>query len=120
MKQEDEAREFGYMLFQDVNFKFRKFRFSTRYAIFDAEGSNNRMYTYEKDVLYAYSIYSFSGLGVRKYVVLRYTPMRRLDLWVKVMRTTFDYTPASTVGSGLEEIQGNNRTDLRIQMRYKF
>ena len=81
-EQEGGERELGYMLFQDINFNFGKYRLSARYAIFDTEGSNNRQYTYEKDVLYAYSIYSFSGIGVRKYLVFRYTPIRRLDFWV--------------------------------------
>ena len=121
-KQEfDEQKTTGYMLFQDINFKFRKFRLSGRYAIFDAEGSNNRQYTYEKDVLYAYSIFSFSGVGVRKFILLRYTPIKKIDFWVKLSRTTFDYIPGYAISAGsLEEIQSNKRTDLRLQMRYKF
>ena len=131
-QQAENPREFGYMVFQDVNVKFSKFRISTRYAIFDTETSddpfaeftgssnNNRQYTYEKDVLYAYSIYSFAGIGTRKYILLRYTPFRRLDFWVKLSRTSFDEKPGYVVGSGLEQINGSNRTDLRMQMRYKF
>lgn len=113
-------KEVGYMILQDLNFKFKNLRFSTRYAIFDTEGSNNRQYTYEKDVLYAYSIFSFSGTGVRKYVLVRYTLFRKIDIWAKIMRTTYNFTPSHTIGSGLEQIEGNKRTDFRIQMRYKF
>lgn len=110
----------GYMALQDINFKFNKWRLSARYAIFDTEGSNNAQYTYERDVLYAYSIYSFSGIGVRKFIMLRYTPFQKVDFWLKVARTTYDHFPGISVNSGQEEIIGNKRTDIRLQMRYNF
>jgi hypothetical protein len=111
-------RTTGYFLAQDVNLEFRRFRISTRYAIFDTDDSENRQYVTEKDVLYAFSIPSFGGLGTRIYTVLQCSFSRKMDLWLKIAHTHFRYQ--QTISSGLEEIQGSRRTDVRAQIRYRF
>ena len=119
--QQSNAPTTGYAIIQDFNFKVNKWTISSRYALFDTDDFDNRQYTYEKDVLYAFSIPAYNGKGVRTYVLLRYKPSKKLDFWLKVGRYLYAFDPAEpTISSGLEAIEGNHRTTARFQMRIKF
>lgn len=108
----------GFVLVQDVNFSVRKFRVSTRVALFDTEDYNNRQYVYERDVLYSFSIPAYYGKGMRQYILLQYNISKNLTAWVRYART--QYKDKDIIGSGLEEISGNKKTDVKVQLRYKF
>jgi len=108
----------GYLIAQDVNITFRKVRLSTRYAIFDTDNYDTRQYAYERDVLYAFSIPAFSGTGTRTYALLQLSPLRELDVWVKYGLT--HYRHQTTIGSGLDTIEGSRRSDVTVQARYQF
>lgn len=108
----------GFVLVQDVNFSIWKFSASTRVALFDTEDYNNRQYVYERDVLGAFSIPAYYGRGIRQYIVLQYNVFKNLTLWVRYART--QYKDKDVIGSGLEEISGNKKTDVKVQLRYKF
>ena len=108
----------GYAFIQDLNFNWKKWRFSSRIALFDTEGNQNRQYVYEKDVLYAFSIPAYSGQGIRNYLLLQYKASSKISFWARVASTT--YNDRKTIGSGLETIQGNQKTDVKFQIRYKF
>lgn len=108
----------GYAIAQDISYDFGRARLSARYSIFDTDDSDNRQYMLEKDVLYAFSVPSFGGLGTRVYTVIQYSFSRQFDFWLKVGHTHYRYQ--DTVGSGLDEIEGARRTDLRAQVRYRF
>jgi hypothetical protein len=79
---------------------------------------NTRIYAYENDILYAYSIANLSGAGQRYYLVFEYAPLDWMDTWIKLVRTT--YTDRDEIGSGNELITGNNRTEIRLQLRIKW
>jgi len=109
----------GYMMYQDFIWDLSyKFKFSTRYAIFDTESYDTRIYVYENDVPTFYTISPYNGKGTRYYVMLNYTPFKGVDLFARYSRTT--YTDRETVGSGLDEIEGNHRSDLRVMLRLVF
>ena len=94
------------------------FSFSLRYAIFDTESFNSRIYAYENDVLYAFSIPAYNGRGTRFYVTTKYRIKRGVDLWLRFAQTY--YTDRVTIGSGREEIDGNTRSEVKAQLRFKF
>ena len=108
----------GLAIFQDVTIDFERLKLSGRYCIFETDDYSSRQYAYEKDVLYTFSFPALSGEGVRSYLLLQYHLRRHLRIWMKVSRTS--YSNANFVGSGNEEIRGNKKTDLRIQMYYSF
>lgn len=108
----------GFALVQDLNFSYRRWQFSGRVALFDTENFDNRQYIYERDVLYAFSIPALSGRGLRSYLVVKCKVNRNLDFWFKYARSSF--SDRKTVGSGLEEIDDNKRTIIRVQSRIKF
>ncbi|UII29431.1 helix-hairpin-helix domain-containing protein [Fulvivirga maritima] len=108
----------GMALIQDLNINLKKVRISTRLALFETDDYQNRQYAYERDVLYSFSIPAYYGQGTRQYVVIRYKISRHLDLWLKYAQTL--YRNQESISSGLEEIAGNTKTDLKIQMRLRF
>lgn len=108
----------GYAMIQDFNYSSANLSISTRMAIFDTEGQPNRQYAYERDVLYAFSIPGYSGQGIRNYLLFSYRISRQIDVWARIARTTF--YDRHEIGTGLETITGNKRTDVKFQMRYKI
>jgi hypothetical protein len=108
----------GLAISQDVNLDFGKFSISNRFSIFETDDFNNRQYLYEKNVLYAFSIPALNGRGVRFYSLIQFAPSRKIDIWFRIARTI--QRDMKTIGSGLEQINGNQRTDVVAQIRYKF
>ncbi|MCG8386866.1 MAG: helix-hairpin-helix domain-containing protein [Cytophagales bacterium] len=108
----------GFAAAQDLNIRYKKWRFSGRIALFDTDDFDNRQYIFERDVLYAFSIPALSGRGTRQYLLLQYRANRKLDFWLKYARTSA--RDRDVVGSGLEEIQGGKRTVIRFQTRIKI
>lgn len=111
-------RSYGLNCLQDVSYKFKKLplRVDFRYQFFDAPNYNNRFYTYEKDVLYAFSIPMYYGQGSRYYLNLKYELNRNLSCWLKLAQTTYSDS-RETISSGNEQIQGNRKTDLRFLLQ---
>ncbi|MFA4851052.1 MAG: helix-hairpin-helix domain-containing protein [Bacteroidales bacterium] len=110
----------GYIIYQDVSYKKMKspYSFSLRYAIFDAETYDSRIYTYESDVLYAYSIPAFYYKGTRFYITTRYTINRNIDVWLRFAQTY--YSNRNVIGSGLTEINGHTKSEVKVQLRLRF
>jgi len=108
----------GLVLIQDFNFKLKKFRFSTRYALFDTDDYDNRQYVYERDVWLAYSFPAYYGMGVRSYILAQYSLTQDVDIWVRWSRTK--YENRDTIGSGDETIAGNSMNDVKFQVRIIF
>ncbi len=116
----NERVEEGYVALQDVIFKpmSMPLSFSVRYALFSTDGYNPRVYAYENDMLYSFSIPAYFNKGSRGYINLEYNLGRNIDIWVRYAR--FFYTNQTTSGSGLTETQGPVKSDFRVQMRVRF
>ena len=114
------APQNGYIIYQDIVYKKIKspFSFSFRYALFDAESYDCRLYTYETDVLYSYSIPAFYNKGTRVYLTTRYSVSRNIDIWLRFAQTS--YSNINSMGSGLTEIVGNKKSEIKAQLRIKF
>ena len=119
-KRGDQEVEQGFMVYQDVHFKPLSFplSFSARLAYFDTESYNARIYVYESDVLYAYSFPAYYYRGAKAYLTLRYNIYKNIDAWFRV--ANLFYSNRDHVGSGLEETPNKHRTDIKVQLRFKF
>lgn len=119
-KRGEQDVEQGYMMYQDVIYSPQNFplSFSARLSYFDTETYNARIYAFENDVLYAYSFPAYYYRGVRAYLTLRYRIYKGIDAWFRVANTF--YSNRDHVGSGLEETPSNHRTDIKVQVRFKF
>jgi hypothetical protein len=109
----------GAMVCQDIGFHPGRFpfRFDVRLALFDTDDYASRIYAYEDDLLYVFSVPPYYSRGYRTYLNMKYSA-GRTDLWLKLART--GYADKQTIGSGLNEIRGPNKTTLYMQMRLRF
>ncbi|MFZ1530259.1 MAG: helix-hairpin-helix domain-containing protein [Ferruginibacter sp.] len=112
--------ENGFTLYADVLYKpmMKPFSGNIRLQYFETDGYNSRLYAYENDVLYSYSIPVFYDKGYRYYLNINYDVNKKLSLWAKWAQTV--YSARQTVGSGLDEIEGNHKTEVKLQLRYQF
>ena len=108
----------GLALVQDLLFSVNKFKVSMRYAVFDTEDYDNRQYVYENDVWLAYSMPAYNGIGIRKMIIVNYKVSKQLSLSVRYARTYYHHQ--DTIGSGLEEIVGNEKDDVKAQLVFRF
>lgn len=132
---------FGYLLYQDVAWRWGfRWRLTGRFAVFDIDNYDARIYAYESDILGFFSIPPYYRKGTRWYLMFNGKLTRQLDIWLRVSRTSLannrswqaaapaapgepagsSWEPYATFGNGLEAISGSARTDLRVQLRYKF
>ncbi len=113
-------RQYGYLIYQDVAYRHLSspWAFTARYALFDTDGYNSRIYAYENDVLYAFSFPFYAHKGQRIYLVSRYRFNRNFDLQARIARTT--YTNQNQTGSGMDTTLGNRRHEIKIQARIRF
>ena len=96
---------------------------SGRIALIDTDDFENRQYFYERNVLYAFSNRSISGLGTRRYLLVQFKPNRKLTLWARYAQTRFQDTEtliSGEIGGGLNRIEGNTRSELTLQLMIKL
>jgi hypothetical protein len=113
-------KENGFMVFQDVQFAPKKvpLKVSARIAWFNTDSYKSRIYAYENDLLYTFSIPAYFGKGFRTYLNLKYKISEKLDFWFKVANTAWN--DRKTISSGNNKILGNNKTELKFQIRLKI
>lgn len=87
-------------------------------AFFDTDGFAARIYAYEQDLLYSFSVPVFFDRGRRSYIMIQYDPLPTLTLEAKYGITRYDNR--STVGSGLNQVQGSRRREIRVQVRWSL
>lgn len=106
----------GLMILQDVQYGKNKWRLTGRVALFDAETFDNRLFAFENNVLWTFSIPSFSGQGMRYYLLGQYQFTSKLTAYFRFSRTS--YTDREVISSGLQTIDGPNQTDTALMIRY--
>ncbi len=108
----------GFALVQDVNLNFRRLSISTRYALFQTDDYDNRLYIYESDVWLGFSFQPYVGVGTRSYILLQYKLSNKIDMWLRWATTS--YQNVATIGSGSETINGSSKNDIKFQTRIRF
>jgi len=108
----------GFAIAQDASWKFKKMELSGRLALFNTDDYDSRQYIYEKDVLYAFSLPAYYEQGTRHFLMLRYNLNKNVRLWLRWAQTR--YTHLDTISSGLGEIQGNKRSEVKAQLMVHF
>ena len=119
-RNDDGSNEHGYFLCQDIAYKpeYKPYSLTFRYAIFDAKDYNTRIYAYENDVLYSFSVPSLYGKGMRVYLLGKIKLFNALTLYARIGRTI--YSDRDQIGSGLTLIEGNHKTDLKAEIIWKL
>lgn len=109
--------EKGFLILQDIVYKPNNnpFTLNGRLSYFKTDGYNSRLYAYENDVLYSFSIPALYGNGIRTYFNIQYKISDSFYLWIK-FATTHQFAQKETV----EIVDSSTRSELKIQLRYQF
>ena len=112
-----ENHEKGFLIFQDIVYKSleRPFALNGRLAYFKTDGYDSRLYAYENDVLYSFSVPALHGNGIRSYLNFQYKFLSNLQAWLK-----FASTHQFSQSDGVQTIDSSTRSELKIQLRYQF
>ncbi|HRP56799.1 hypothetical protein [Agriterribacter sp.] len=117
---EKENPEKGFLAFFDVFYKPPQSGLSLnmRLQYFESDSYNSRLYAYENDVLYYYAVPVFYDKGSRYYINARYKLNKYMSVWLKWGQLI--YSNKDSVGSGLDEIKGNKKSEMRVLMSATF
>jgi hypothetical protein len=105
---------------QSVEFAPEKsnFQIDGGFAYFHTGDWNTRISVYEKNILYAFSFPTYYGQGLRYYATFKWKIIKPLTIYFKWGST--HYFDRETISSGLEEIQGKEKTDVYCLLKYVF
>ena len=118
-----EPDRYGTLVYQDLRIAPRRrplgatVSLDLRLTLFDTDGYDARVYAYESDVRYGFSVPALSGRGTRAYVLAR-AARGRLSAEARYAVTRFD--DVETVGSGLDTIAGPRSRDVTVQLLARF
>ena len=110
---------YGFTVYQDISYSLplregRGLGFRFRLQGFDAREWDNRIYCYEHDVLYAFSIPATYGIGCRAYLCLKWQIIPQLALYFKASETIYAKQWAA------DHDRPQTRTDIHVLFRAKF
>jgi hypothetical protein len=110
----------GFLIGQSAGYKFQKLplQLDAGFAYFQTDDYASRISMYEKGLLYSFNIPSFYGKGERYTFNARYEWNNRIIIQAKYAMT--HYRDREVISSGLEQIEGNMKSDLYLQLRLKF
>jgi hypothetical protein len=114
------AVEQGVVVSQDILFKPKSLPFdiSMRYALFDTDSYDSRIYTFENNALNVFSTPAYYYRGNRMYLMVRYSFFKSCDVWLRY--GTFSYNGRSFISSGSEQIKGSHKSDITLQLRVRL
>ena len=112
--------ERGFLTFFDVIYKpvLKNYSANIRLQYFETDDYDSRIYAYENDVLFYYSIPAFYDKGYRYYLNVNYDLSSSISFWLKWSQTI--YQDVESIGSGLDEIPGSKKSEIRMMMRIVF
>jgi opacity protein-like surface antigen len=110
----------GRLLMQTAGFpaKATRFRIDAGVGWFHTGGWDSRIAVYEKSVLYAFALPNLYGRGLRFHAVARWKITPALTVYLKIADTR--YFDRDVIGSGQEEINGQDKTDVSCLLKCRF
>ncbi len=114
---QNEQVTYGLALAQDVAYTFERVPITLqgRIAAFHIRDYDNRVYFYENDVLYAYSIPALYGIGGRMYLNARYKINDYVAIYMKVAQTVW-----SDEWVKVQALAKNRSTDVHFFVRLRL
>ncbi len=117
---EENTNNEGWLMYQDISYGFKNLplKLYIRYALFDTDGWDSRVYAWENDVLYAFSVPAMYSKGTRSYFMAKYKINNNADFWFRISQT--NYSDKNEIGSNLTLISDNTKTEVKLMLRLKF
>lgn len=120
-KPEIREKESGMVLAQDVQWKpiGSRWAVSLRYALFETDSYDSRVYIYENDLPGSYSIPALYDSGSRTYLMFSCDLNRHFEICGRLAQTWYNHKDIISEGS-LTEISGNTKTEGKAMLRVKW
>jgi hypothetical protein len=111
-----DKKSYGLLILQDLIYKpiNTSLSFTARLAYFDINSWENRIYAYENDLLYAFSIPAYYRKGFRVYGNMRFKAFRNCVIEARIARTYLPFEAFEDLG------QYQHKTELKLQLKYNF
>lgn len=112
-----QVNEKGLMIYQDIFFKPREkfYALNARLAWFNTDGYDSRIYAYENDLLYTFSVPAHYRQGIRGYLNLQQKIGAHFSFWLKLAATR--QFAGSDDG---ETVDAMTKSEVKFQVRYQF
>jgi hypothetical protein len=110
--------EQGFLSYVEGSYAWKHLSVNLRLQLFETSNYTTRIYAYESDVLYSFSIPAFYDKGFRYYFSLKTDFGKRVECWLRFAQTI--YNDKNLIGSGLDEINGNKKTQVTFQLMYSL
>jgi hypothetical protein len=107
--------EQGFLGFIEGSKKVGKWSIGTRLQYFESDGYNSRIYAYENDVPFSFSIPAFFDTGFRYYSNIHCKLSKQLTFSARWAKTIFHNSQA--IKTGLDQINGNAQSEIRAQLQ---
>ncbi len=104
----------GIGILNDLSLNIGAHSLSCRIALFDTDNFETGLYSYEKDLLYNFSVASYYGQGFRLVLNSRLRIHQKADIRFKLAR--FTYFEALPTENKITNSQQNNRNEVKIQL----
>lgn len=116
----DSPTRAGQLYYQDILWTSRKLplSFSLRYTLFQTDSWDERLYAFENDIPWSFSVPAYYSAGRKFYVLLRYQISKSFKIWMRFSRLIF--IQKHSIGSGADEIPGNHKTGIKLFLRIRI
>ena len=110
---------FGVLAYQDVGVNIEKIGLDLklRFALFDTDTYDERLYAYENDVSYTFTINSYYYRGCKTYFIIKWKS-KHFEIQGKISRLLF--FNKNQISSGLEMIDAPHKTEVKVQVLIKL
>ena len=108
----------GWMIGQTLDLRLHRLMMSTHLAYFHSDDYDSRLYSYERNLRYAFSFPAYFGHGLHGALYGSYAIAERLNISAKMSYT--HYFNRHSIGSGLQQINHSTQTDAEVQLEWRF
>lgn len=110
-----QTSEQGFLAYIESRYKpfYEPVSVNGRLQFFKTDDFDSRMYSFENDVLFSYSVPQFIGKGLRYYLNINWDLTKKATVWFRWAQTI--YSDKTSLSSGLDEIKGNKRSEVKLQ-----
>lgn len=115
----EQRMENGLLSFVSISWRIaEKWQIKARYTLFDTKSYASAIWAYEDDVPYSYSVPAFFYGGAKWYAVVSWQALKNMEFWLRFSNA---WLPEQTsLGSGLDQIPDNRRTEIKLMARVNF
>jgi hypothetical protein len=110
----------AYLLYHEIRLQPKPWlQLDARYTQFDSPSYETRLYAYENDLRYQFSVSQWQGQGHQYYVLLNMRPIAS-KLHIQLKYSQAEYPGQSAIGSGPTQVLGPTKREIKAQILLRW